>query len=357
MAFKAAFSSSTTKKLLLAPNAISVATKYFSGISISLPIVLWIPWSLGLFKIFRTDTGADSALNILFSKIWILFSSKNLALLVSIKVLLAVLFLTFKTSKLFFTSSPLLLSEFILFSISKTSLSQRVIFLFNSSSFSLSLIKLFSRTSLFASYFCLSIVSFFSPFRSLKFSVTFKSSSFFLFKFSSSSKLLNLSVSNLLSSVLSFKVSNFSFKFLISSVILVYSRFKSVISFAIKAISILSSSSFIFKYFLATILCSFKGSTVVASSSITSLIRIKFSSVFSSFLSDSSLRFLYFKTPAALSKITLRSLDFELTISVTFPWLMILKALVPAPESINKSVTSLSLTLVLFIKYSFSPVE
>ena len=73
------------------------------------------------------------------------------------------------------------------------------------------------------------------------------------------------------------------------------------------------------KYFLATIDCSFKGSTVLDNSSIISFILVKFSSVFSNFFRLSSLRFLYFKTPAALSNIILRSLDFELTISVTLP--------------------------------------
>ena len=38
-------------------------------------MVLCIPYNLGLFNIFLTDWGADSALKMLFSNISILFSS------------------------------------------------------------------------------------------------------------------------------------------------------------------------------------------------------------------------------------------------------------------------------------------
>ena len=174
-------------------------------------------------------------------------------------------------------------------------------------------------TSLLASYFFLSKVNFFSPFKLLISSVILSNSSFFLLTTSSSSIFLNLSFSNLVSPTLSFKVINFSFNAFTSSLTLEYSKFKSVISLAINATSILSSSPFISRYFLATTLCSFKGRTVLDNSSMTSLIRIKFSSVLSNFFKLSSLRFLYFNTPAALSNITLLSLDLEFTISVTFP--------------------------------------
>ena len=110
-----------------------------------------------------------------------------------------------------------------------------------------------------------------------------------------------------------------------------------------------SKLSLISKYFLATLLCSSRGFTVFSSSFITKSSLVKFSSVFSNFFKLSSLRFLYFKTPAALSNITLLSLALPLTISVTFPCEIILKALAPAPLSINKSLISLRRTRELLM--------
>ena len=182
-------------------------------------------------------------------------------------------------------------------------------------------------------------------------------SSLFSFILSSSSIFCSFNFSNSASISLVFKVKRFSFNPSISVFKTLYSLFISLISRTINAISIFSNSPLISLYFLATILCSFKGSTVLDNSVIISLILVKFSSVFSNFFNDSSFLFLYFNTPAALSKITRRSLDLLLTISVTLPCEIILNALDPAPESIKRSVISLSLTRELFIKYSFSPVE
>ena len=159
----------------------------------------------------------------------------------------------------------------------------------------------------------------------------------------------NFNLSNLVSSVASLKVLNLSFKISLLLFSFWYSLFIEVISLTIRAISIFSKLSLISKYFLATLLCSSRGFTVFSSSFITKSSLVKFSSVFSNFFKLSSLRFLYFKTPAALSNITLLSLALPLTISVTLPWEIILKALAPAPLSINRSLISLRRTRELLM--------
>ena len=92
-------------------------------------------------------------------------------------------------------------------------------------------------------------------------------------------------------------------------------------------------------------------------SSIIKFILLKLSLVLSSLRRVSSFLFLYFNTPAASSKIVLFSSGLPLIISPIFPWEIIDNEFTLEPESINKFVISLSLTLVLLIKYSFSPEE
>ena len=127
-------------------------------------------------------------------------------------------------------------------------------------------------------------------------------------------------------------------------------------SLAIKAISIFFNSSFKLKYFFAISLCFFNGLTLFSSSSITNLILEIFSFVFSNFFKLTSFLFLYFNTPAASSKIVRRASGLLEMMSATLPWEIMLNESFPAPVSKNKSVISLSLTLLLFKKYSFSPV-
>lgn len=64
---------------------------------------------------------------------------------------------------------------------------------------------------------------------------------------------------------------------------------------------------------------------------------------------------LYFKTPAASSKIPRRSSGLLLKIASTRPWEIKEKLSLPSPESMNKSTMSLSRTAWLLMRKSDSP--
>ena len=105
---------------------------------------------------------------------------------------------------------------------------------------------------------------------------------------------------------------------------LLYSKLIFLISLTIKAISKFFKLSLYSLNFLALIDWIRRGSNEVSNSFISKLIVFRLSLVFSSFLKDSSLCFLYFKTPAASSIITLLASGLLLTISSTVPWEIIL---------------------------------
>ena len=237
----------------------------------------------------------------------------------------------------------------MLSSMSLISFSITLIFLVNCNSCSFNFNKLLLIALLFTSYFCLSIVICFSLFKSFNLLVIFNSASLLLFILSSISKFLSFIFSNSTSISVFFNPKICSFSTSILFLVVEYLAFKSDISFTINAISISSNSFFNSIYFFATLLCFSSGKTVFDSSSIINLNLVKFSSVFSNFFKLSSFLFLYFKTPAALSNIVLLSVGLPLTISVTFPWDIILNAPKPAPESIKRFVMSFNLTLELFI--------
>ena len=143
------------------------------------------------------------------------------------------------------------------------------------------------------------------------------------------------------------------FNLLFSNLIFSYLSFIFVISLAIKETSIFSRLSFILIYFSASFFCFSNGFKEDITSLIIRFNLVIFSLVLSSFFKVSSFLFLYFNTPAAFSKSTLLSDDLLSTKALIFPWVIILNF----EETSNiKSVISLSLTLELFIKYSFSPV-
>ena len=110
-------------------------------------------------------------------------------------------------------------------------------------------------------------------------------------------------------------------------------------------------------YLVAISLWRRNGSKLIDNSSITRFTLLKLSFALSNLRRVSSLRFLYFKTPAASSIIARFSSGLPLIISPILPWDIIDKEFTEEPESINKLVISFNLTLLLFIKYSFSPDE
>ncbi len=134
-----------------------------------------------------------------------------------------------------------------------------------------------------------------------------------------------------------------------------YSALLSLISCTVTWISasFISSDNAIYSSaILASIL---RGSTRSFRSKIISCTRLRLFIVSSSFCSVSTLRFLYFNTPAASSISCRRSLGLAFSTWSTFPWEIILKASRPRPLSRNNSVISLSLTFWWFKKYSLSP--
>jgi hypothetical protein len=104
--------------------------------------------------------------------------------------------------------------------------------------------------------------------------------------------------------------SNLTFLFFFTST----SSLKVVISFAIKAISILSNFPLASLYSLALLALSSNGTKFSEFSSIIKLILSIFSCVLASLDKLSSFLFLYFKTPAASSNVTLLSSGFSLNI-------------------------------------------
>ena len=100
---------------------------------------------------------------------------------------------------------------------------------------------------------------------------------------------------------------------------LLYSRLIFLISLTIKAISKFFRLSLYSLNFLAFIDWIRRGSKDVSNSLIKRLIVFKLSLVFSNLRKDSSLCFLYFKTPAASSIITLLASGLLFTISSTVP--------------------------------------
>jgi len=127
-----------------------------------------------------------------------------------------------------------------------------------------------------------------------------------------------------------------------------YSLFILSISSTIKLTSILSNSFFVSKYNVASSLCFFSGSTCISSSFIISFILSILSCVLSNFFSASIFLFLYFKTPAALSNITLLSSGLALNTSAISPCEIILNDSLALPLSKSKSNISFSLTFSLF---------
>ena len=145
---------------------------------------------------------------------------------------------------------------------------------------------------------------------------------FNLFRVDSISKLLNLLTSKVAVSLLTLAF-NSSIKLFNSSLRtfnLLYSKLIFLISLTIKAISRFFKLSLYSLNFLALIDWMRRGSKEVSNSLIKRLIVFKLSFVFSNLRKDSSLCFLYFKTPAASSMITLLASGLLLTISSTVPW-------------------------------------
>ena len=181
---------------------------------------------------------------------------------------------------------------------------------------SFKLIKLFLTTSLLLSYLFLSVIKVFLFERDINDSLILNIS--LLVPLILSSKFKSLSF-NFSTSVLSVRESvfillNSSSNFCFLSVLISKSLLNVVISLAIKAISTLSSSLKASLYSRALIAASSRGSRFSLFSLIIKLILSIFSCVLFNLDKLSSLRFLYFKTPAASSKITLLSSGFSLNI-------------------------------------------
>ena len=258
---------------------------------------------------------------------------------------------------LFRVSNSLLNFSFITLLLSKSTFKFLIsfksnsfeLFNFNSSSFK-DIILLCSFTSS-TSYFFLSNIMFFSPLSfstllvilTISFCFAYISSfnldnSNFFFAKSASNALLE--VDNSIISLL--RASILTFEVLYVSFIL--SK-----SLTIKDISTSSNSLLIFKYFSAFSLCSFKGTTCNSNSFIMSFILSILSCVLSNFLVASSFLFLYFKTPAALSNIVLLSSAFVLMILEISPCDIIENDSFALPLSISNSAISFNLTFSLFI--------
>ena len=117
------------------------------------------------------------------------------------------------------------------------------------------------------------------------------------------------------------------------------------------AISICCSLSFFSRYILAFLACLFNGDTCFSSSMIISLQRSILSLVRCSFAKDSSFLFLYFATPAASSKIALRSIGLASAKLVILPCEIILKESFPKPLSNIRSIISFKRTGLRLIRY------
>ncbi|VEU75829.1 Uncharacterised protein [Mycoplasmopsis maculosa] len=87
--------------------------------------------------------------------------------------------------------------------------------------------------------------------------------------------------------------------------------------------------------------CFLKGINFLSISEITNLIFSRPSSVLSNLVCASFFLNLYFDTPAASSKISFLSSTVASAISLTVPWLIIAKLLLPIPDSMANSLISL----------------